>query len=291
MTHTFEERPSVLDNPRSERIRQVAALSGRSFRKKSGRILVEGPQAVRELIRFRPETLVDVYFTPAASTRHADVFDEATRETRWVHLMSDQVGDKISRDSQGVVAVATDRAVSVPADQASRVFARAATNGSKEQGASFSVLLPQVQDPGNVGTIIRTADAMGAKAVFLGQESADPSNPKVIRASAGSVFHLPLVQGDFTDVVAQMRGLGAEIVGTALGERQEDLNEWVDLGSAGPLGAPHMWVFGNEARGLSEDEKSACDRLVHIQMAGGAESLNASAAAAICLHASSFVNR
>ncbi len=315
----------MLDNPRSDRIKQVAALSGRSARKRTGRILVEGPQAVRELLRFRPETVIDVYVTDEAAIRHEGLYEEAVRTTRWVHPVSDEVSRKISADSQGITAVADRAAVLRPPTQleavvggaspstsatasgsgsVSSAFVPASSVSSAARRSAMSVILPQMQDPGNVGTIIRTADAMGARAVFLCRTSSDPTNPKIIRASAGSVFHLPLIQVDFDQVISDLRARGVTIIGTAPGDRSEDVDEWIeralDGGSASaegpalidsPLSGLHAWVFGNEARGMSDHEQSSCDYLARIPMTGDAESLNAAAAAAICLHASSLVGK
>lgn len=282
MSDILSERPPVLVNPRSERIRQVAALGGRSFRKRTGRILVEGPQAVRELVRFRKDMIVDVYFTEPCAQRLPELYEEALAATRWVHLVSQEVSDKISRDSQGVVAVATDDAIGEPAAYLEDVVSRASDG--------FSVILPALQDPGNMGTIIRSADALGARAVFVTRDSAEPRSPKVIRASAGSVFHIDLVQADLDSIFAALGSAGVGIYGTALVPNTEVLDEWMVQGDHGPLGLPHAWMFGNEARGLSPSQIDACDRLVQIEMRGPAESLNASAAAAVCLHASSFAN-
>lgn len=261
----------------------MAALSGRSFRKRTGRILVEGPQSVRELVRFRKEMIVDVYFTAFACERHPALYQEAMAATRWVHLMSQEVSDKISRDCQGVVAVATSDAIGEPSSYLDDV--------AEDAADGFSVILPALQDPGNMGTIIRSADALGARAVFVTRDSADPRSPKVIRASAGSVFHIDLVQTDLDSVYGALRARGVAIYGTALTLSADPLDDWIRVGEGGPLGVPHAWMFGNEAKGLTGPQMEACDRLVQIQMRGAAESLNASAAAAVCLHASSFCSR
>lgn len=131
----------MLDNPRSERIKKVAALSGRSARKRTGNILVEGPQAVRELIRVRPEQVRDTYFTEDAASRDAELFQMAQNSGLWVHLITTEVAAKISGESQGVIAVASADAVQ---------------HALSDKIQSFVVVLPETQDPGNLGTIIRT---------------------------------------------------------------------------------------------------------------------------------------
>ena len=82
---SFSERPSILDNPRADRVKKVAALAGRSARSKQGKILVEGPQAVRELVRYRSSFVEDVYYTALAAQTHPDVIEDARRACRWVH--------------------------------------------------------------------------------------------------------------------------------------------------------------------------------------------------------------
>lgn len=265
----------MLDNPRSERIRKVVALRGRSARKKTGNILVEGPGAVRELVRFRGEHVLDMYFSEEATERNASLFRHATESMQWVHVVSPEVSDKISRESQGVVGVARNEAISPLGIN------------SESSGSAFWVLLPKTQDPGNLGTLVRTADAMGARGVFLGQGTCEVSNPKVIRASAGSVFHLPVAHEDFFGTVANLQRKDTALLGTALHAESVALSDLMD-DPFGPLHGPHAWVFGNEARGLDEQEMAACDRLVHISMHGQAESLNVAAAASMCMFASSF---
>lgn len=269
----------MLDNPRSTRIKKVAALGGRSARKKTGRILVDGPGAVRELVQFRADTVEDIYFTEDAAARHPELYEASLLEVRHVHLVSDQVAQKIGVESQGVVAVASADAIGSGglslADQA----------GAVASDGGFVVVLPETQDPGNLGTIIRTADAMGAAAVLLGRGTCEVGNPKVIRSSAGSVFHLPVFDEGFEDASGVLKEAGIQLLGTALDATSEALPALI---CSGALKAPHAWVFGNEARGLSDLEREACTALVHIPMAGSAESLNVAASAAMCLFASSY---
>lgn len=270
----------MLDNPRSDRIKRVAALGGRSARKKTGLVLAEGPQAVRELIRFHPGSVRDVYVTERFLEVHPELYQEVQGVTRFVHLASDAVMGKVSAEAQGVVAVAE---------------AAALVREWRPEPGQFVVLLPETQDPGNLGTLIRTADAMGASAVFLGRGTCELLNPKVIRASAGSVFHLPVIQQDYFESVQGLRDRGFLLLGTALSEFSVSLDSLLLEGVAdrngSSLGGAHAWVFGNEARGLSSAQAQALDQLVHIEMAGHAESLNVAAAAAMCLFASSAVRR
>ena len=273
---SFSERPSILDNPRADRVKKVAALAGRSARFKHGKILVEGPQAVRELIRHRSSFVEDVYYTSAAAQTHPDVIDDAERLCRWVHEVSDEVSEALSRDSQGICAVARAEAIE--------------TSLPEIQSGDTLVVIAQGRDPGNVGTIMRTADAMGARAIISVKGSVDSSSPKVIRSSAGSVFHLPIVPAaSFGEACQTLRGMNAVILGTSGAQGAYSLSELMSqaaLEGRGWLVQSHAWVFGNEAQGMSDDEMAACDALVMIPMSGQAESLNVASAAAMCLFAS-----
>ncbi len=277
MTFSAERLP-IIDNPRADRVRRVSALVGRSARSRSGLMLVEGPQAVRELVRHRPRAVRDVYVREDAWEAHSDIVDAAQRATRWVHPVTDDVSAALSRDAQGVCAVASGDAVV-------RDLPRA-TDGET------LVVLAQARDPGNVGTIIRTADAFGACGVIAVVGTVDAASPKVVRSSAGSVFHLPVSLVPSFDVARQLvHGRGAALLGTSGGRGSLDLSGLLVAGvsSRSLLSQPHAWVFGNEARGMSDEEMRACDALVRIPMTGDAESLNVAGAAATCLFASQTV--
>ena len=250
--NSHPERLTVLDNPRADRVRRVSGLVGRSARSRSGLMLVEGPQAVRELARFSPGAVRDVYVRSDAWETHADVVDAAMRATRWVHPVTDEVSAALSRDSQGICAVASLGAVSRELPPPS-------------EGETL-VVLAQGRDPGNVGTIIRTADAFGACGVIAVAGTVDATSPKVVRASAG-------------------------LLGTSGGAGSLDLSQMLAQGVSGcsRLSQSHAWVFGNEAKGLSGAEMRLCDALVSIPMTGDAESLNVASAAATCLFASQTV--
>ena len=277
--NNFSERPSILDNPHAERVKKVAALVGRSARFKHRKILVEGPQAVRELIRHRSSFVEDVYYTLAAAQTHPDVIDDAERLCRWVHEVSDEVSEALSRDSQGICAVARTEAIE--------------TSLPEIQSGDTLVVIAQGRDPGNAGTIIRTADAMGARAIVSVKGSVDSSSPKVIRSSAGSVFHLPIVPAaSFGEACQTLRGMNAVILGTSGAQGAYSLTSLMSYAAwerRGWLAQTHAWVFGNEAQGMSEAEMASCDALVMIPMSGNAESLNVASAAAMCLFASQSV--
>jgi TrmH family RNA methyltransferase len=145
-----------------------------------------------------------------------------------------------------------------------------------------------IRDPGNAGTVLRTADAAGAGAVVFAGDAVDPYNGKCVRASAGSLFHVDVVRDrDPAGVVAALRDAGVQVL-AATGHGDDDLDDLLD---AGALDRPTAWLFGSEAHGLTADLLAAADRRVRVPLYGGAESLNLAAAAAVCLYASARAMR
>lgn len=145
-----------------------------------------------------------------------------------------------------------------------------------------------VRDPGNAGTVIRCSDAAGAGGVVLTGTSVDPYNGKAVRASAGSLFHLPLAVAPGTsDVVRAAQRAGLTVL-AADGAGELDLDDATDDGL---LARPTAWLFGNEAWGLPEDIAGLADHRVRIPIHGRAESLNLATAAAVCLYASARAQR
>lgn len=250
---------------------------------RSHQILVEGPGAVTELLAHRPEAVVDVYIFEPAREAHSDLVALARETTVWVHPVTGEVSKTISTDSQGIAAVARTEAIEDPG---------LSTLTDIAGGDAPLVVLPRIQDPGNVGTLIRVADAFGARAVVVTAGSADVTNPKVIRASAGSCFHLPIVKANnLAEVGEALQNSGWQLVGTSGALGSIDLDDLLveGLSGRGLLTCPHAWVYGNEARGLSESELAGCDHVVRLSMSGQAESLNVAAAAACTLYASQLV--
>ncbi|MBM6399367.1 TrmH family RNA methyltransferase [Phycicoccus sonneratiae] len=262
-----------MDNPRSDRVRSVAALSKRSVRSRTGRFVVEGPQGVREAVRHAPDRVRDVYLTAEAAARYAgDVLGPAREAGLRVHEVTPEVLAAMAdaEAPQGLLAV-----VDTPAPTLEDVLAA---------GPRLLVLLTNVRDPGNAGTVIRGADAAGADAVLVSDASVDVHAPKVVRSTAGSLFHLPVVTG--LDVAATLTALRAAGVRSLAA----DGTGATALPDA-DLDGPHCWVMGNEAWGLPAEVRDACDDIVRVPIHGLAESLNLAMAATICLYASAGVLR
>ena len=140
-------------------------------------------------------------------------------------------------------------------------------------------VLAHVRDPGNAGTVIRAADAAGADAVVVSDGSVDPYAPKVVRSTAGSLFHLPVVSGmPVPGIVERLRAAGLTVLAAdGAGDRTVDEAD---------LAGPHAWLFGNEAWGLTAEDRALADEVVRVPIHGRAESLNLAMAATVCLYAS-----
>lgn len=232
----MDERLPITDNPRSDRIRALVSLGRRSFRSRRKLLRVEGPQALAELFAWRGGTVKEIFFTESAIRRHSALWQEAGQTTVKRFVLSPQIAKQSFPEAQGIVGVCAASAVN------------ADPSVTWDPTLNPLVVLPQTQDPGNAGNIIRNADAFGARAVIAAKGSVDLSSPKVIRASAGSVFHLPIIQGAlFPDLIDDLRGRGWTILGAA---GDSDAAELGDI----DLRRPHVWIFGNEAQGLTDAE-------------------------------------
>ncbi|WP_326691865.1 MULTISPECIES: RNA methyltransferase [unclassified Streptomyces] len=264
--------PPELTSLRSPRVTAARKLGKRSFRGKERRFVAEGPQAVREAM----EHLVEVYVTPEAAGRHADILDAARAARVPVLTASDEVIAEMSDTvtPQGIVALCgfVDRPFAEILQARPRLVA----------------VLAHVRDPGNAGTVLRCADAAGADAVVLTDASVDIYNPKAVRASAGSLFHLPVAVGvSVEDAARGLSGAGVRVL-AADGAGERDLDDELDDGT---MARPTAWVFGNEAWGLPEETRALADAVVRVPLHGRAESLNLATAAAVCLYASARAQR
>jgi RNA methyltransferase, TrmH family len=252
--------------------RLVAArrLTRRQARREAGRFLAEGAQAVREALR-RPKAVLSIFATAEALERNTELVEAARTAGIRVDEVSVRAAAGLSETvrPQGIVAVC--RTVHVPLRKAFETDPR------------LVAVLVDANDPGNAGTILRTADAAGASAVLFAGDSVDPYNGKVVRASAGSIFHLDVVT-DVTaaDAVAAARAAGCTVL-AATGAGTDDLDDLIEGHS---LDKATAWLFGNEANGLSREVIDSADRSVRVPVYGQAESLNVAAAAAVCLYAS-----
>jgi len=246
---------------RTPRVVAARKLHRRRERDERRLFLAEGPQAVREALA--TSAVVEVFATAAGLARHPDL--------RPASLVTDDALAALAGtvNPQGVVALCRHLDTPLPLALAAR--------------PRLVAVLADVRDPGNAGTILRTADAAGADAVVFAGDAVDPYNGKCVRASAGSLFHVAVARhGDPAAAVGALRAAGLTVL-AATGYGESDLH---DLAAAGGLARPTAWLFGAEAHGLPEPLLAAADARVRVPLYGRAESLNLAAAAAVCLYAS-----
>jgi TrmH family RNA methyltransferase len=255
----------------NSRVKEARKLSRRSVRTERRLFLADGPKAVEGALT--AGAVVEVFATTAALDEYAALVAAAPRswvvDDRALASLSDSVSPA------GIVAVCSF--VDVPLAQA--LSAAAGPVG-------LVTIAAEVRDPGNAGTLVRTSDAFGADAVVLAGQSVDLHNPKTVRASVGSVFHLPVAQEpDPEAAVAGARAAGLVVL-AADGAGELSLDDAGDV-----LAGPCAWLFGNEARGLPAELAAQADHRVRIPIPGRAESLNLATAAAVCLHESAKARR
>jgi RNA methyltransferase, TrmH family len=255
----------VITSVHNERVARAVRLGRRSAREAERRFLVEGERGVRDAVR--AGAVEQVFVTPERSRRSEALLAETTAGGTRVDEVSPEVMARLASTvtPSGIVAVA--RFVDVGMD----AVARRPPAGAQP----FVSMLVRVRDPGNAGAVLRSTDAAGGAAMVVSEESVDVYNAKTIRASAGSLFHVPVVREALPeDAVDRLRGAGFRILAADVDGRR-------DLDAA-DLSGPVAFLFGNEARGLGSLE-AAADETVRIPMAGAAESLNLAAAAAVLL--------
>lgn len=259
---------------RSARVRDARALTVAKFRRARGLFLAEGPQAVREALAagmaievFVDEDWVDRRDEVIAASGASGVAPHVVDAAGFAGLVSAQT-------PQGVVAVC-------------RWEPRALADVTAIHGPGQLVLAHEMSDPGNAGALIRVADAAGAAGVALSARSVDPTNAKCVRATAGSLFHLPVVEaGETLEAVAALRDAGFRTLAADVTSESTDL---FTAERQGLLAGRIAWVLGNEAHGLPDDVLGAVDHVIRIPILGHAESLNLATAAAVCLYAAARV--
>lgn len=223
-----------------------------------------------------PGAARELFGTPEALHRHADLVGAAAAAGAAVSAVTEEALAALADTvvPQGLVAVCRQRTVRL-AEALSR-------------RPRLVAVLAEIRDPGNAGTVLRTADAAGAGAVVFAGAAVDPYNGKCVRASAGSLFHVDLVrEQDPSAVVRALHWAGLAVL-AATGYGETDLD---DLADGGGLARPTAWLFGSEAHGLPHELAAAADARVRVPIHGRAESLNLAAAAAVCLYASAKAQR
>jgi RNA methyltransferase, TrmH family len=264
---------SALLSSKSGRVKTARKLARRASRAEARMFLAEGPQAVREALTV-PGCVHELYGLP-------DLLDSA------IYEVASRAGVGCFLVDEGALASLTET-VSPRGPVAVCHFLDRPLDNILGSSPRLLALCADVRDPGNAGTVIRCADAAGSDGVVLTGTSVDPYNGKTVRASAGSLFHLPLaVEADPAAVVRRLQDAGVTVL-AADGAGELDLDDAID---EGVLQAPTAWLFGNEARGLPGGLAAVADHRVRIPIHGSAESLNLGTAAAVCLYASARAHR
>ncbi|HHY07727.1 MAG TPA: RNA methyltransferase [Corynebacteriales bacterium] len=269
MTTSEHKRPVELFTERTPRVVNASKLHRSRERRKTGLFLAEGWNAVSAAVQ--ADNVVDLYVTEEAAEQHANTLMSATHRGMYIHYI-DEKADRSLADTvtpTGIYAVC-----------------RQTVQGLAE--VLDAVAHPQLvlvgvdtNNPGNAGTMMRLADAFGADLIVFTGESVDPENTKCVRASAGSIFHLPVCREADTEVALQtLKGAGLQLLATTL-DGEENLAHANEL-----LKRPTAWLMGSEAHGLDPAVLALADHTVTIPLWGSAESLNLATAASICLYSS-----
>jgi len=275
------------------RLKAARRLTKRAFRQRERAFLAEGPQAVREALAMGAP-VTDLFVTAPAQSRHATLVASAADAGISVQVVSGEVMSELAQTvtPQGLLAVCGF--IDVP-------LATLTAPGSGP-APSLVAILANVRDPGNAGTVLRAADAAGADAVVFSDASVDPYNGKCVRASAGSLFHLPVialpggalpgeapsgVELRLPQAITELRRRGLTVI-AADGRSGRSLDDPV---ARELLSKPTAWLFGNEAWGLPPEVLELADCSLAVPIYGKAESLNLATAAAVCLYASAGAQR
>ena len=283
----------LINNPHSERVRRLVTL-GRGKSRDCERFLVEGPQSVREAVRYASYAISDIYVTQEACVHNEDennqssslqeIVQEALSRSLYVHPVKSSIMQKISSDSQGIAAVLNAQSL----DETYVGEFQNLRESALVENADKPLLIAacwQVRDPGNAGAIIRVADVAGCDAVVFVDDCVSRWNAKLVRSTAGSLFHLPVVQMSVQDWFsyakkANVHVIAADIYGT---DQRKPVPFPNILANTDLASASVAILFGNEARGLPQEILRQVDDISIIPIYGKAESMNLATSAAVML--------
>lgn len=295
----------LINNPHSERVRRLVTL-GRGKSRDCERFLVEGPQSVREAVRYASYAISDIYVTQEACAHNEDednqssslqkIVQEALSRSLYVHPVESSIMQKISSDSQGIAAVLNAQSLDETylgefqnlQDSARIEDSAQIEDSSSAESSAKSLRIAacwQVRDPGNAGAIIRVADVAGCDAVVFVDDCVSRWNAKLVRSTAGSLFHLPVVQMSVQDWFsyakkANVHVIAADIYGT---DQRKPVPFPNILANTDLASASVAILFGNEARGLPQEILCQVDDISIIPIYGKAESMNLATSAAVML--------
>jgi RNA methyltransferase, TrmH family len=258
--------PELISSHTNPLVKQVRALHLRKGRAETGLFLVEGIHHVGEAVEagWGIETLLYAPDQLTSDFARRLVAEQIERKVHCVALTAGLFGAITEKDNpQGLLAVVRQRHLGL--------------DDIRVEQFHFGAALVSPQDPGNVGTILRSLDAAGADGLFLLDGGVDPYHPSCIRASMGTIFWKALVQASFNDFVGWAHEHGCQLVGSSA-------HAAVDYRDFKPGGQPVILVLGNEQKGLSQEQMAACDVSLSMPMKGRVSSLNLAVAAGILLY-------
>ena len=263
----MKDRSPVLVSRNNPKIKQIRSLRQRKGRDETGLFIVEGIRHIGEAVEsglqidslcYAPDLLSSAYALELLSQQQARGTTCLALETATFTSLADK------ENPQGILAVV-------------RKPAWALTQLSPGN-FPWGVALVAPQDPGNIGTILRTIDAVGASGLLLLENSADPYHPSAVRASMGSLFWVPVIQASIADFLRWSKGNSYTLYGTSAHDSR-------DYRLAGQVHFPLILLLGSEREGLSIEQRQACDQLLRLPMHGRATSLNLAVAAGVMLYA------
>ncbi|GMA45774.1 TrmH family RNA methyltransferase [Tetragenococcus muriaticus] len=243
---------------KNNKIKKLKKLHQRKYRNQSEDYLLEGYHLIEEAAKAHAN-IKEVFL----DKRGMDLWQDWVEHHQFTYyVLSDEAMKSLSEQPtpQGIIAL-VQKANNYPSDFSGKWL-----------------LLDNVQDPGNVGTIVRTADAAGFDGIFLGEGTADKYSPKVLRSMQGSQFHLPIFSGELTEVIAEFQSIGSKIYGTKLDPEAISYKEVETKDN-------FVLILGNEGQGVAENILQLTNQNLYIPIYGDAESLNVGVAAGILIYA------
>lgn len=261
--NVLDKEHLLLSSVNNERVKLWSSLLDKKHRDRQGLFIIEGIHLLKEAIQHKAEIEAIVYDAERGIPQEiAQMMEQVASYTDWYKATKTVMSKCTGTDS-------TPPIFAVVAKQRAKTDRLFENNG-------LVIVCDGVRDPGNVGTIIRSADAVGASGVILGKGCVDLYNPKTVRSTMGSLFHLPIIEGELTPLLQEAKDRGIQLVGTSLQAKHSCYSyDWTQ-GS---------WiVMGSENEGLSSEVEALVDQTVIIPMEGSSESLNVAMATTVLLY-------
>ncbi|KXG42908.1 hypothetical protein U473_01855 [Tepidibacillus decaturensis] len=259
-----EKKMEVIQSTNNPRIKTWYQLKSKKGRQEQGLYIIEGIKLIEEAIDAKQEIEALIFDQgkdlPESLALHLEKYDLSIP----IVSVSTPVIEKLSdtETPQGVLAILKKKNIEI--------------EKLLENQFSFYLLIDQIQDPGNLGTIIRSADAAGVQGIILGNSTVELYNSKVIRSAMGSIFHLSIVQDELDQIIPKLQKNGVKVIGTSPYASKTYFE--VDLTQKVAI------IVGNEAKGLSDSRKQQVDEMIKIPLVGKAESLNVAMATTLILY-------